>query len=263
MTTEIVNTETGEIVEGQGPEIPGLETLGIVTSPKLDKLFEAVATAQSQMEFAEKGAKAGNERKSWTYADIASVIAAGAPLAKNGVAVMQPTVSGKRRPNVVTILGHKSGQFLAFALEGSDRPHDDGAAITYTRRYALQGAVSIPAKDDDGVAQQTAATNSPPPSKGSNKPRPSGKPPAKTRRQPPAAQPNKASASAPGTIEHLREWLDLQLKARHVPAKKIAEAAGVSLTAVFAAVNHKPIGEGDAKKLHTLISNDTDEGATA
>lgn len=126
---------------------------GVYMHGDLGPLFEAVAAAQAEMSPAVKDSQAHYG----SYADIASVIKAGAPVAKHGIAVMQPIVNGKENPAVVTVIGHSSGAYLAASLEMSKKPHDDGKATTYSRRYSQQGALNIPATDDDGQAQQRKA----------------------------------------------------------------------------------------------------------
>lgn len=127
-------------------------------SPELDKLFEALAAAQGEMESAKKSSN--NPHFKSKYADIAEVIEACRPhLAKHGLAVVQPPIPG----GVVTMLGHKSGQWIWSACNykpDRDNVQGVGAAQTYGRRYGAQGMVFLPVEDDDGNTASGIGNNS-------------------------------------------------------------------------------------------------------
>ena len=127
-------------------------------SPELDKLFEALAAAQGEMEAAKKSSN--NPHFKSKYADIAEVIEACKPhLSKHGLAVLQPPIPG----GVVTMLGHKSGQWIWTMCRykpDRDNVQSVGGAQTYGRRYGAQGMVFLPAEDDDGNTASGVGNNS-------------------------------------------------------------------------------------------------------
>lgn len=88
------------------------------------------------------------------YADLASVIAATQPaLLTNGLVISQFPVSEAGRVGVLTLLAHESGEFVAesYTLPTAKQDPQTGvAAITYARRAAYLGVISIAAQDDDG-----------------------------------------------------------------------------------------------------------------
>jgi NAD-specific glutamate dehydrogenase len=116
----------------------------------------ALAKAQGDIESAQKDS--ANPFFKSKYADLASVWdACRAPLAKNGLAVIQfPRADG----NVVTVetrLVHSSGQWIEgelTAVAKDDGPQSIGSIVTYLRRYSLQSIVGVAPEDDDGNAAQ-------------------------------------------------------------------------------------------------------------
>lgn len=127
----------------------------LTATPELDKLFEAMAKAQTEITDAEKDS--ANPFFKSRYADLASVRGACVPaMAKNGICVMQFPFAEGRVVTIVTIVGHSSGQRIRSELTMTARAEDPqaiGSAITYGRRYSL-GAISgvAAAEDDDGNA---------------------------------------------------------------------------------------------------------------
>lgn len=110
------------------------------------------------------------------YMGLPTLIAATqAPLAKNGLVVMQMTKSqfgdeDAKMLTITTILAHGSGEWIStdLTLPAMMRDRFDaqsvGSAITYGRRYSLQAILGVAADDDDdgngaaGVGTQAAAT---------------------------------------------------------------------------------------------------------
>jgi hypothetical protein len=77
-------------------------------------------------------------------------------LPKQGLAITQfPVSSDPEMVSVVTVLGHKSGQWMRGTLTmrpvKSD-PQGIGSALTYCRRYALAAVAGVAPEDDDGNA---------------------------------------------------------------------------------------------------------------
>ena len=117
------------------------------------------AAALSKAQGAIKGAikDSANPFFKSSYADLASVWdAARAPLAANGLAVVQTTeLPGDGGAVLVTTLCHESGEWIDGMLPirpVKDDPQGMGSAITYMRRYALAAIVGIAPEDDDGNA---------------------------------------------------------------------------------------------------------------
>jgi hypothetical protein len=133
----------------------------MTTSETINEIAGALAKAQGAMKPAVKDAN--NPHFKSKYADLASnVEAARAPLAENGIAVLQEATTGDRGISVATRLVHSSGQWIQFdpltvPLSKQDA-HGVGSALTYARRYALGAALGLVAEDDDG----NAAVNSQP-----------------------------------------------------------------------------------------------------
>lgn len=141
-------------------------------SEKIDKLAEALAQAQAEIEDAEKSRQNPAYRSQYsTLGDVWD--ACRAALTKNGLSVTQgaePSEHGM--VSLTTTLLHKSGQFLShtqtFRL-AKDDPQGYGSGTTYARRYGLAAMVGVCPDDDDGnaasgrAAQQRAPAPTPAP----------------------------------------------------------------------------------------------------
>jgi hypothetical protein len=129
-------------------------------SDSIAALAGALAKAQGEMEGAAKGNT--NPHFKSKYADLASVWdACRTPLAKNGLAVLQPVSADGARVTVTTILAHSSGEWLEESLTMTaqqNTPQGVGSAITYGRRYGLASMVGIAPEDDDGNAASQVQT---------------------------------------------------------------------------------------------------------
>lgn len=123
-------------------------------SASIATLASALAKAQGEMEGAAKDST--NPHFKSKYADLASVWdACRKPLAKNGLAVMQPVTAEGNAVTVTTILAHSSGEWIAESLTMTaqqNTPQAVGSTITYGRRYGLSSMVGIAPEDDDGEA---------------------------------------------------------------------------------------------------------------
>jgi hypothetical protein len=124
----------------------------------------AAALARARMKFGALGkdreakiASKSGASYSYDYADLADTNAAVmAALNAEAIAVFQPVSLDGAHAIVTTLLAHESGEWIAstLGLPIAD-PHDPraiGSAITYARRYSLQGMVAVAAvaDDDDG-----------------------------------------------------------------------------------------------------------------
>ena len=131
-------------------------------SRDLNELFAALAKAQGDIEGAKKDSD--NPHFKSKYADLASVWAAvRAPLAKNGLAVMQWPRTVGNGVEVETILAHASGQYMSdvFWVPCSKMDaHGLGSATTYARRFSLASILGVAPEDDDGNSASIGAPGS-------------------------------------------------------------------------------------------------------
>lgn len=123
--------------------------------PQHDKLFTALAKAQTELENAEQDSENTHFRNK--YASLGSVMTAiRGPLSKNSLAILQlpryETTDKGVLVGLETILGHSSGQSISnyFALYPPKQdPQGIGSALTYLRRYAAMAIVGIAGAADD------------------------------------------------------------------------------------------------------------------
>lgn len=131
----------------------------MTTSENIAEIAAALAKAQAEMGNAHLN-KTNPHFKS-RYADLAAIRDAVVPaLAKNDIAIIQPTDIIEGQLVVVTTLVHKSGQFISgiFPVSASANAtaQQIGSAVTYARRYSIAAMVGIAAEeDDDGNAAET------------------------------------------------------------------------------------------------------------
>jgi hypothetical protein len=142
-------------------EQPITASINFRHSEQMDQVFAALAEAQKVMDGAKKDATNPHFRSK--YADLESVMdACRVPLANNGLAVLQPTSANGAKVTVTTLIGHKSGQWIAADLEmtsAQNTPQGIGSTITYGRRYGLSSMVGIAPEDDDGTAGSIPGSN--------------------------------------------------------------------------------------------------------
>lgn len=124
------------------------------TSEQLDQLATALALAQSEMPAIEKHGKSHHGK----YALLEDIIKQATPiLAKNGLSIVQsPVFINETRMGMVTMIIHKSGQWIESDPMSSRLAKDDaqaaGSAISYLRRYQISPMLFISTTDDDGNA---------------------------------------------------------------------------------------------------------------
>ena len=121
-------------------------------SPEIDKLAEALAKAQSEMEGAKK--ESTNPFFKSNYADLHAVIKSAFPhLSKYGLSVSQGNEIIQGAVCVTTTLLHSSGQWIrswiSIPVEKLNA-QQIGSATTYGRRYGLAAMVGLAQVDDDG-----------------------------------------------------------------------------------------------------------------
>lgn len=128
----------------------------MTTSEVICDIATALAKAQGEMGGAMKDS--ANPFFKSKYADLSSVWeACRAPLAKNGIAVIQSPTVADLRVSLDTLLVHTSGQWIRNVLSCTikeDTPQVIGSATTYLRRYALQSLVGVAPEDDDAEIAQ-------------------------------------------------------------------------------------------------------------
>ena len=137
-----------------------------IMSDNIDSLAEALSKVQAVIENVSKD----RQGYSYKYADLASCLdAIRKPLTDNGFSISQIISQDEdKRPVLITLLIHKSGQWLksTFPIEsvvmkqGNPLQHL-GAGITYTRRYALSAMVGLTQDDDDAQSLTKKPESSP------------------------------------------------------------------------------------------------------
>jgi len=145
-------------------------------SDSITELIKALVKVQAEMPTVIKGQT--NPFFQSKYADLATIWTAASPLLeKYGLAIAQPP-SGN---GVTTQIMHISGEWIRSTMNmhivpSWDKktetniitPHAHGSAITYARRYMLQGLLGVCPVDDDGEAamsrseKPTVASGKPP-----------------------------------------------------------------------------------------------------
>jgi len=154
---------TGAQQKGMAPQV---QTVAHVNgqyehSEQIDKLIESLAAAQLRFEPLFK--ETDNPYYHSKYADLAAIIkSTQKALASEGLVLIQlPIVDIEaQKAGVVTLLGHKSGQWMkntlilpAVMLGRDGKPRFDaqsvGSALTYARRYGRQSILDVAADVDD------------------------------------------------------------------------------------------------------------------
>ena len=122
------------------------------TSETISKLAEALSLAQGQMTGAKKSS--ANPFFKSKYSDLSSVVEAiSKPFADNGLSFIQSPGFDGERVTVTTRIMHKSGEWIEGTTVLPPTKNDAqgyGSAITYAKRYGLQGMAGVPSVDDDG-----------------------------------------------------------------------------------------------------------------
>jgi hypothetical protein len=121
-------------------------------SEHINELVTALVAAQGDIEHATKNSINPHFRNN--YANLEAVIdAVRDAFTKHGLVVMQPTAVTDQGPVVVTIVAHKSGQFIQGEtpiINSKGDAQGMGSAISYARRYSLAAMANITQADDDG-----------------------------------------------------------------------------------------------------------------
>ena len=130
-------------------------------SENINELAAALSAAQGEIEGAVKDS--ANPYFKSKYADLHAVKeACREPLAKNGLSVVQPTHVIDGKTCLVTMLMHKSGQWIKGILPLVASKQDCqaiGSSMTYFRRYAFCSMIGVSQFDDDGEASMDRTKN--------------------------------------------------------------------------------------------------------
>lgn len=173
-------------------DIVGLRSI-VKQTPNIASLAEALSKAQADFGQIDKRRTATIQMKSggqfsYKYADLSDVLKGiRAPLAANGLSILQPIIQNEDHLLLVTRLLHSSGEWIesTYPLNTYATPQEMGSAISYARRYALTALLGIAADEDDDaqaaqparpVTRQKAAT-SPQAAQEPSAPKPESQPP--------------------------------------------------------------------------------------
>jgi hypothetical protein len=127
----------------------GLFSPAYSQSETIAELAKALGKVQAEMPAVPKGQE--NPFFHSKYADLSSIWEAIRPLlAKHDLAIIQLPTNG----GLTTTILHTSGEWVRATMDmeltKANNPQAQGSAITYARRYMLQGAVGVCTVDDDG-----------------------------------------------------------------------------------------------------------------
>lgn len=143
-----IRLEDLKVVNTKTPQRP-------YTSPEVNKLYEALAKAQTDIGLADKDSE--NPYFKSRYANLASFVKASrAALTKNGLAIIHRVEQNDDGANIlVCTLGHASGQYVESRLRILPVKNDVqsfGSYMTYLRRYSYVAICGMADIDDDGEA---------------------------------------------------------------------------------------------------------------
>lgn len=132
----------------------------------------ALLAAQREMPAVPKDAT--NPHLHNRFASINAILATALPiLNKHGIVLLQMPTQVNGFPALRTRFLHESGEWeedtMLLALE-KDTPQGQGSAITYGRRYSLQGGLGLETEDDDGNSAESAQPRASRASSGGAKP---------------------------------------------------------------------------------------------
>jgi len=136
-------------------------------SEEIDLLAKAWVKASGEMKEVLKTKTAETGKFSYSYADLATVLAMARPvLAANGLLVTQTAESHEIAVRVWTTIVHESGQFVALQptqLPTGPTPQQTGSAFSYARRYALMAVLGLASEDDDAQSVSGSGGGNPAP----------------------------------------------------------------------------------------------------
>ncbi len=136
----------------------------------IDKTELIIALVKAKSEFTEIKKNKVNPFFKSSYADLDEVNNAVDPaLSANGLVMMQPVSSEDGKLYVDTYLLHESGQHIESRWEvaldstAKNRQQNEGAGVTYIRRYAKVAMLGLASEDDDdgNTASRAEQQNAP------------------------------------------------------------------------------------------------------
>lgn len=143
------DSSTGKDVET--PVEPEPELQFAFSRQGIGKLFAALAKARKGFKPVLKTSK--NPFFKSKYADLAEVLTATTDaLSDQEIAVLQLPGYKNGEAEIVTVVGHSSGEWISSKLPIPVSKPDAqgiGSAITYSRRYAYSGTVNVASEEDD------------------------------------------------------------------------------------------------------------------
>jgi hypothetical protein len=206
----------------------------MTTSEQINELVTALAEARPEFKAFTKDqtAKVTSSKGSYTYqyGDKASLFDAVMPaLNKRGVFLTQaPSLREDGKPVLVTMLTHKSGQWMRseMPMHLYDRPQETGSELTYLSRYAAQLMLGVAGEaDDDGASAQQGTQRQPEPQRQNTIPSPLAKPSAAPPARPSAA-PRAVPNAKPATAK--QAFVDALEKATTDPFADVPHPADIS-----------------------------------
>lgn len=130
-------------------------------SPTIDKLAQALCSAQLRLELAHRRSK--NPFYHSSYAAFEDIWGAcRIPLNENGLSVAQMTHASDKGLCLVTTLMHTSGQWIRgeYLLNPlKNDPQSLGSALSYAKRYALAAMVGVVSSDEDDDGEKSMNRN--------------------------------------------------------------------------------------------------------
>jgi ERF superfamily len=139
----------------------------VTTSEQINEIAAALAAAQSNFPVLVKDSRAEIRSpkgdREYRYVSLGKMLEAVQPhLAAQGICCTQPLDSDEQGSYVVTLLLHRSGQWIASRLRIPllDDPQALGSFISYARRYSLASVTGLAIEDDDGQAARPRAQGS-------------------------------------------------------------------------------------------------------
>ena len=145
------------------------------------EISTALAAAQAEIEPPTKDRKAQIKSEkgtySYSYVDLSAIIEClRGPFTKHGLSQSQAMVPTDGHILLITTIRHKSGEWIRsyYPIGLYQRPQEQGSAISYARRYALQALAGVMAEDDDDGERAQHATPTQPQKQQAPPPKPSG-----------------------------------------------------------------------------------------
>lgn len=223
------------------------ETIGTIAS----------AMAKANLEIKNPELDGVNPHYKSRFATLAAVLnAVRSPLAKQGIAILQPVTMDGNFVAVTTTLAHASGEWisetLSYPLPDRSTVQQIGSTVSYLRRYSLISFCGLVGEDDDGDSDRQAPTEDRKPFKPQNA---RGAAPAQGKPQaaPTAeAAPKEATAPASGVADAFPDEGDFLVRVNKVVRRKGKPTAVQVTSAIHGACYASTLVEGYADYLESI-----------